>query len=475
MIRLTALYLFVAGLMLLSIRRWFLALCGLLFLTVIMQHPSMPREIAGFQGLNPWNAAFLFIFIMWLVNRRTDPPRAGTSIHAGIVFVSFVTILVLAGLVAVTDARAIKSDMGVQLSIKDVLIETIVNPLKFLIVGLMFYDGATTRGRIRQALFAAVSSGMVYAALMYKTMKLGVFTMDFSAARRATDKLIGLYANDMAEVLAFSMWGAVFLVFLIHRNVLRIPWLVATAAIVPAFLSLKSRAGFLAFALTGMALGALRWRKILLALPITVLLVVLFAPDVVDRVMTGVSSEGPVEHDWDAISAGRTTYLWPAALAQIGQSPIVGHGRLAILRTGSFDTILDALGRVPAHPHSSYLEILLDAGAVGLIVCLACIVGIFRASWRLLRERNDPLMTTIGAVGVIAIVTELSAGVAGSSFYPSQSAVPYLCVWGVAVRVAREKAVWAEAAGRIAVVAAAPPTIDLEPVAPQGDSRPCPG
>jgi hypothetical protein len=34
------------------------------------------------------------------------------------------------------------------------------------------------------------------------------------------------------------------------------------------------------------------------------------------------------------------------------------------------------------------------------------------------------------------VVTELTAGIAGSSFFLTQSTVPYLCVWGMALRVA---------------------------------------
>lgn len=439
MLRLTVLYLFVAGLMVTSVRRWYLALCGLLFLTVLMQNPNMPREIAGIQGLNPWNATLLVILVAWVMTRGADPRRAPTSQRTLLMFSLYVALLIVMGLVAAGDAHSFKGEGNEAKSTTDVIVDCIINPLKYLAVGVLFFDGATTRKRVQQAIFAAVGSGMCYALMMYKTLKMGVFTMDYSAARRATDKLVGLYANDMAEVLAFTLWAGVVAVLLLERKSLRAGWLFALAVVLPTFLALKSRAGFLACCMTGLVLGALRWRRILIAFPVMILGVAVFAPDVVHRVMTGVEVDAAGDNDWDAISAGRTTYLWPPALEQIAESPIVGHGRFAILRTELFDRIIAAGGRVPTHPHNSYLEILLDGGVIGLAICLSCMWGLTRSSWMLLRDRDDRLMTVLGAVAMIGILCELSAGVAGSSFYPSQSAVPYMCVWGVTMRVVTER------------------------------------
>ncbi|MBX3394879.1 MAG: O-antigen ligase family protein [Phycisphaerae bacterium] len=446
MLRLTLLYLFVCGLAVVAVRRWFLALCGLVFLTVLTQHPNMPREIAGIQGLNPWNASFLAIFSMWILTRHNDPPRAQTPPRVALIVLSYASVLTLTGLTAVMDSDSMHADGRAIASARDVFVETIINPMKYLMVGIMFYDGATTRLRVKQAVFTAVGSGAAYAALMYKSLKTGVFTMDYSAARRATDKLVGLYANDMGEVLAFTLWAGLIAVLLIQRHWLKFGWLLANAAVVPCFAVLKSRAGFLAFCATGLVLGVLKWRRILLALPIVLLSVVVFAPNVVDRVMTGVASDGIADSDWDAISAGRTTYLWPAALNQFVDSPIFGRGRFTILRTGMYDAIYDVAGGVPTHPHNSYLEMLIDAGVIGLAICLISMAGLARSGLALMRQRYDPLMTAVGAIGLIGVVTELSAGVAGSSFYPGQSAVPYLCIWGVLLRAVVEKS--AQAAGR---------------------------
>lgn len=438
-IRLVILYILVAVLSCVALRRWYWSLCGLLFMTVLTQNPSMPTKMGNIQGLNPWNFTFIVIAFAWLLDRHRDPHRAKTPLKPVALLLFYVAMLCTIGLIAALDKRGFRGDYADQFSGKEILIETIINPLKYLFVGVMFYDGALSRNRVKMALFSAVGSGLCYSLLMFKTLREKVFTIDYTAARRATDKLIGLFANDMAEITAFSILAAFVIVVLIKRDWLRALWLTMPLAAIPAFLALKSRAGFLAICAAGATIGVLRHRKLLLLLPVAVVLIIAIEPSVGERVLQGVGQSSD-QNDWNEISAGRTTYLWPAAIEQIQRSPFLGHGRYAVLRTDCYDRMID-LGAhgVPQHPHSAYLEILIDAGAVGLLICLMCFAGLAAASWRLLRIQNDPLISAVGVVGLIALTTELTAAVAGSSFYPTQSAVPYLCVWGVAMRVAVEQ------------------------------------
>jgi len=310
-------------------------------------------------------------------------------------------------------------------------------PLVSVAVGVLFFDGARTRLRVKMALAAAVGSGMVYALLLFKSMRERVFTIDFEDARRMTDKLVGLFANDLAELFAFTIWAGVFTAVIFAKRWHRLGWYASLVATLPPFLALKSRAGFLAFCVIGLVLGAIRWRKLLVVLPVAVMGVAVCVPSVRERVLMGVG-DTTEDASWDEISAGRVTNIWPPTIEQIGKSPIIGHGRYAIFREACYEDILEREKYVPNHPHCSYLEILLDAGVIGLAICLACSVGLFRVSWRLLGDRGDPLVTALGAVGVTAIVAELAAGLTGSSFFPSQSSVPYLCVWGSVLRVHAE-------------------------------------
>lgn len=431
MIRYTALLLVVTGLAALSFKRWYAALCGLLLVTVFIQRPDFPTNLMGIQGLNPWNLLLLVIMTNWLHARRHDPPRAPSSNYVPVVFSAYVVMVLFSGLVAVMDRG---SYYGPAPGAVEMITDTIINPLKYVVVGVLFFDGTTTRARLKMLLFSAVGSGLLYALMVFKTIRTRVFTIDYTDARRLTDKLVGLYANDMAELLAFAICTGFVLVVLLTKPWQRLAWLATTVAAIPPFLALKSRAGYLACCSIAVVLGAVRWRRLFLLFPLVVTVVLFVSPTVLSRIEMGFNDSDTT--NWDEVSAGRTTYLWPAAIEQIKRQPIVGNGRYTIKREPRvYQTIEELGGRVPAHPHNSYLECLMDAGIIGLMISLLAVGGLLVFSVRLLRMRSDPLVWCLGAAGVCSIVAELAAGVAGSSFWATQSTVPYLAVWGAVLAV----------------------------------------
>ncbi|MFO0837899.1 MAG: O-antigen ligase family protein [Phycisphaerae bacterium] len=436
MIRYTFLVLFLVGVAITGLRNWFAAACALLFLTVFAQHPSMPGRLMEIPGANPWNLVVVLIFAGWVSQRRNDPRGAPIPKVMVVLLVAYVMMVIAAGLVPIVRPETILNAWKIGIQPTDLLINTMIDPLKFVVIGVLFFDGAKTRARIRWTLYSIVGSSMLYGLMMFKTIGPRILHIDFEDARRLTDKLVGLYANDMAELMAFTIWAAVAISFILPTWVLKTTNILGAAVSLVPFEALKSRAGYLAFGAAGIALGVLRWRKILIALPIGVAIAIVALPDLRDRIFTGVGEQGGA--DWNEVSAGRMTHIWPACIRQISRDPLIGVGRYAIRRTEACYEIQAAEGVVPTHPHCMYLEILMDCGVVGLAICLTAYWGIFRASRTLMVLKGDPLIRTLGTCAVIAMVCELSAGIAGSSFFPSQSKLPFLCLWGTALRAALE-------------------------------------
>ncbi len=430
MIRAALLAVVVLAVAITATRRWYWGLCGLVLLTVLLQNPNFPTNMFNIQGLNPWNLTCAVVVVCWLVQRRHEAPTAPLTRGVYVLFGLYVGLVVLTCGAAAVDVGSFYSGRW---TLTDVLVNGLVNPLKYLLVGVMFADGARNPARVRLALGTAIGSGILYSLLLFKTIKGRVFGMDFNDARRLTDKLVGLHANDLGQLLAFTLWAGVLLWLILPRGWWRAVWVVAVGTVIPPFLAVQSRAGFLAFVTAGVTLGALRWRRLLVVLPLAVIVVAAVRPDVVERVSMGVVGEEEV--DWDTVSAGRLTNIWPPVWAQIGQSPLIGHGRWGILRTDCYFDVLAAERTVPSHPHNAYLEILLDAGALGLGVGLACALGLLWNCGRLMRSGQRET-ATLGAVGLTAVVVFLSAGVAGLSFFPTQSMVPHLCVWGAVLHTA---------------------------------------
>lgn len=442
MIRLSLLILFASSLCILALRRWYIALCGLLFLTVVMQHPSMPPGLLGIQGVSAWNLALLFIVFGWAYNRQFEPPATRPPRWMIVLLGAYFVLVLVAGLVAVSELSSFQ--FGARgwywrYHTGGLIADAIVNPLKFAVIGVLFFDGASTRQRVLLGMAAAAGSCVCYAALLFKSIGVRIFTIDYQDARRLTDKLVGLFANDMAELFAFAIWALLLAYALLGIKWQRACLIAAVVLVVPPFVALKSRAGFLAFVVAGLLLGIVRWRRILIVLPIVALLAAVLVPSIGERVLTGVG--GAEEIDWEEATAGRVTGIWPPVIQQIGRAPFFGHGRFAIVRTECALAIRALEGSVPGHPHNSYLEMLLDGGLLGLGIALSGMAVIAWSAFALVRTRGDPLLSVLGGMALVAVATELAAGVAGSSFFPSQSTAPYVCVWGMCVRVHIERQV----------------------------------
>jgi len=69
-IRVTVLYLLVAGLSIYAWKDWHRTLCGLIVMMAIIHHEDMPRMMFGIPGLNVWNALLGVIMVVWAFNRR---------------------------------------------------------------------------------------------------------------------------------------------------------------------------------------------------------------------------------------------------------------------------------------------------------------------------------------------------------------------------------------------------------------------
>ena len=79
MIRLSLLLFYVFGLAVYALRDWYVALCGLIALMAVIEHPDMPKTLLGVQGLNPWN---LLLLVVVTGLARQPPARTPDLGHA---------------------------------------------------------------------------------------------------------------------------------------------------------------------------------------------------------------------------------------------------------------------------------------------------------------------------------------------------------------------------------------------------------
>ncbi len=133
--------------------------------------------------------------------------------------------------------------------------------------------------------------------------------------------------------------------------------------------------------------------------------------------------------------------IWPHVIDKIEESPLVGHGRLAMKRTGLTTFLGDKYGDSEAfpHPHNMYLECLLDNGILGFIPIMTFFFFIGVYSLKLFRQ-SDPLLAAAGGTALALVLAQLISGMGSQHFYPKEST---MCMWAamfLSVRVYLDRA-----------------------------------
>jgi O-antigen ligase len=418
-----ALIAIVVGMAIYAWRDWFVSLCALIVLSALTKYPDMPKQVMGIQGANPWNILLLCVLGGWLLWRgklKTNSRGLPNFIKASAV--CYIVLIVISFLRGYLDLRNIESDAFA--------VDYLINPLKYVIVAALVYDGARTRRNLVLALAAVTAYTLIITSLAIRWIPLGSLLemgsndQGESEFRRRFQKEIGFHANDAALGLVAGFWVLVSLVPLIWKRGAgwKAGWLFAVMGVLLAICLTNSRAGYLAMIGIALIFGILRWRAMLVAAPVLGVILLIAFPNVAGRLFVGfgqTSASGDKVENWDTISGGRTTNLWPPTLDEIAKSPIIGHGRLAILRTPLYYRIVELEGDCPTHPHNAYLEMLLDCGAVGLVLVMCVFMGYPVVAYRR-RRKGDPLLTAVLYAGLSGACAILIMALSGQTFWPRE-------------------------------------------------------
>ena len=212
------------------------------------------------------------------------------------------------------------------------------------------------------------------------------------------------------------------------------------------------RTGYVTWAAVGLVLCLARWRKYLIVAPVAVLAILLLFPGAAERLEQGFSpdtvdtntraaalDETVAGGDAYTITAGRNV-AWPFVIDKIGESPVVGYGRLAMIKTGLYLYLYQQFRELFPHPHNAYLELLLDNGLMGFFMVIPFYVLILKYAFSLFRDSRDPTYVAIGGVTCALVLALLFASVGSQTFYPREGAVGMWCAIGLMLRVYVQRA-----------------------------------
>ncbi len=418
---------------------WFDSLCGMIILMAIIDHPSMPSMTMGVQGLNPWNLVFLNVFLSWWTHRKMEGLKWDLSQNVTFMLLAYLAVFFVAFLRMLFDRGALeKYGYGPV----DLVSEHLINTLKWVIPGLLIFDGCRTRKRLRKVAIAICLMYLLMAIQVVRYMPWSALTGGGSMKIR--EQLVddmGLGPGLLGKVFAGGAWAALAVTMLFKGKKIHLLVLYGTfAGITLAQLFVGSRAGFAAWFAVGGLMCVLRWKRSLLIAPIVPLILFYMSPAAFDRITMGFGGSDVTGESEYLMTSGRNL-IWPHVIKKIGQSPMIGHGKEAMRRTGLTNKLYNTAGEgeAVAHAHNAYLDLSLESGLVGLTVVMIFFGMMVYSAAQLFRMR-DPISACTGGLVLAIVVSHLVAGLGSQSFFPREGDFGMWCVIGMGLRVMCERA-----------------------------------
>lgn len=435
MIRITLLLLLVAFFSVYAWKNWFVSLCGAILLLAVVQHPDFPQNIGGIQGANPWNVLILSISLAWATQRGGEgdewdmPPMAGWMLFGSL------------GVVVVGVTRLLLNRYPSGYTNTFIISEYFVNSVKWVIPSLLLFDACRTRRRATIGLGVILGLYFLLAVQVIRWMPLGSIGGsgdDFAArASKIIQNEIGYNRVTLSMMLAGASWAALATIPYLKQSLHRFMLLGVAGSIAFGQALTGGRTGYVTWISVGLLLAALRWRRLLLMIPVALLVIGFGLPSVRERMLQGFgSTEGNFTVGTSAyeMTSGRDI-AWPVVIDEIGKAPLIGYGREGMITTGISYRLLNDYGESFPHPHQAYLQLLLDNGIVGFLLVIPFFLYVVRHSVTYVLERNDPLVCAMGCTAYCLLLALMIGAFGGQTFYPREGAVGMWAAIGLLLRV----------------------------------------
>lgn len=440
MIRITLIWMFIGYLGITAWKDWYKSLCGLILLMGVYKHSDFPKSVLDIPGLNPWNLLLVMIVAAWLVNRRSDGCKWDMPSNVNTLSWLYFVVIVIGFFRMIWNLDGFENYARVtgwpMPSTAGIWNDYLFNTVKWVIPGILLFDGCRTDAQIKLALAAILGTYFILALQVIQYVPIYSLINSSNLGEKTVSilsKNVHYHRTDLAVMLAGSFW-ALFSAREIFR--LRLWWFfLSTLGLLIFLVSLAltgGRAGYLAWAGMALVFCFFRYRKLLFLLPVVIIIALPYAPALIDRMTEGVSNDEGI--DKATLTAGRDV-AWPLVIDKIGDAPIIGHGREGMKQTGIAATIFLDFNDSAPHPHNAYLEALLDNGIVGFTIVIAFFFIVMKNSFTLFRDRESLRNRVLGGVCLALVGSQLIGSLTGQTFYPREQSFGMWCAIGLLLRM----------------------------------------
>ena len=426
----------------------------------VIEHPDMPNSIFGIQGFNPWNILLFFVIIGWAVSRQQEKLRWDMPANIKLFLFLYFLVMIIGFFHMLVDKGSLAYYQMITTnkvhSTAYLWSEYFINTIKWVIPGLLLFDGCRSRSRFMLAIFSLLAIYFLLGIQVIRWMPFSSLTEGAEFSHKSSKLLlneIGYHRVNLSMMLAGASWAIFSTRTLINKK--KYVLLITFASLLVLFAQALTggRAGYGAWIIVGFILGSVRWRKYLLLASLLVVIMLSVMPGgMAERVQRGFTeenrdintrigstiSDSKQKYDLYSITSGRNV-AWPYVTEKIWDAPFFGYGRLAMQRTGISTFLWEEYREGFPHPHNAYLEWLLDNGFIGFIPVIIFYLTALKMSMSLFCDSRSPVFTAIGGVTFALICALLVASIGSQTFYPREGSVGMWCAIGLMFRVYVER------------------------------------
>lgn len=375
--------------------------------------PSMNKQILGIPGFKPQNIISILVLILFVTSKKPEP--VGKLEKSFCIIIP--AILVLSNLRTLLFLDSFNAFALENLDTFRFLLSYLLKPAMFFLMFVLiifFIRSEKNILTVFNGIFASISALSVFIIINY------IFFVqnktDFEMVRDQIGKSLNMHGNDIADFYIITL--PVTLAFLINKKSFLLKCTLALSLGTVAIL--YSRTAYLVIAICTLVFFIISGRKDKLP-PLlffgTVAGIFLVPRSMINRLMMGLSGGLSNLND---ITAGRTDDIWMPLIEEYIRKPfamLFGGGRYSIIQTDAFIT-----GKIlqVGHPHNMYIEMVLDAGLIGLIIYIVLYTKILKKLARAARELHENQLhrDVIYAI-IVATIGYFISGLSGRTLFPA--------------------------------------------------------
>jgi O-antigen ligase len=397
---------------------------AVLLLLLLPMSPTVlfPRTLMQVPGLNPLNLLVAATVASYVISGRLR--AAGPVLRQPVVWLYVLPMCVAAfiGMPHLHEIPALVTDAGTSVILftneRQYLVVTLVKGIVIVAIALMIGAAAARSRKPERFIVAIAVSAWIIALIQIGFILLMGVPLAEMASPDARNfyEPISIHANELGR-MHLSALALLLFVWADCRDPRMRLFLMLTMGVVAMALMLTfSRAAIAGAGLVGVVFLVWKFnvRSLSLGLLGLAFIAVLGGAAIWARVTVGFD-EGA-----DAVSSGRIEGIWLPLLPELWKSPLWGNGLNSVL--WSFPMQNGAMLPV-GHPHSAYLEALLDMGIVGSALLLAYFVHVWKGLRALSRDATlSPEMRAFFQGATACLCAFFVTCLVGDSFRPDPAA-----------------------------------------------------